>query len=168
MQALIRDLLAFSRVETHAQAFKEVDTHSVLEVAISNLKAMIDETGALITTDDLPHVKADPSQLTLLFQNLINNGIKFRDKSSPPFIHISSHRRKTYWCFSVQDKGIGIAPKYKEKIFVVFQRLHTRQEYPGTGIGLALCKRIIDRHNGEIWFDSTLGQGTTFYFTLPS
>jgi PAS domain S-box-containing protein len=167
MQALIRDLLAFSRVETHAQEFQEIDAHSILGVAISNLKAMIDETGALVTTDDLPHVKADPSQLTLVFQNLINNGIKFRDKSSSPFIHISSQRRKGNWCFSVQDKGIGIAPKYKEKIFVVFQRLHTRQEYPGTGIGLSLCKRIIDRHGGKIWFDSTLGQGTTFYFTIP-
>lgn len=167
MQALIRDLLAFSRVETHAQEFKEVDAHSILGVAISNLKAMIDETRALVSTDDLPCVKADPSQLTLVFQNLINNGIKFRDKSCPPCIHISSHRREEFWCFSVRDKGIGIAPKYKEKIFVVFQRLHTRQEYPGTGIGLALCKRIINRHGGEIWFDSTIGQGTTFYFTLP-
>lgn len=168
MQALIRDLLAFSRVETHAQEFKEADAHSILGIAISNLRAMIDETGALVTTDDLPHVKADPSQLTLVFQNLINNGIKFRDKSSFPLVHISSHRQKDFWRFSVQDKGIGIAPKYKEKIFVVFKRLHTRQEYPGTGIGLALCKRIIDRHGGEIWFESILGQGTTFYFTLPS
>jgi PAS domain S-box-containing protein len=168
MQALIRDLLAFSRVETHAQEFKAVDAHSILGVAIANLKAMINETGALVTNDDLPHVKADPSQLTLVFQNLINNAIKFQDKSSLPFIHISSHRRNDCWCFSVQDKGIGIASKYKEKIFVVFKRLHTRQEYPGTGIGLALCKRIINRHGGEIWFESTLGQGTTFYFTLPS
>lgn len=167
MQALIRDLLAFSRVETHAQAFKEVDAHSMLGVAISNLKAMIDETGALVTTDDLPHVKADPSQLTQVFQNLINNGIKFREKSSPPIVHISSYRQNKCWCFSVKDNGIGIAPKYKEKIFIVFRRLHTREEYPGTGIGLALCKRIIDRHGGEIWFESTPGQGATFYFTVP-
>lgn len=167
MQSLIRDLLAFSRVETHSQNFKTVDAHSALGAAIANLKTMIDETGSLVTTDDLPFVRADQIQLTQVFQNLINNGIKFRKKSSTPRIHVSAQRQNGYWRFSVQDNGIGIETKYKEKVFVVFQRLHTRQEYPGTGIGLALCKRIIDRHQGRIWFESTSGKGTTFYFTLP-
>ncbi len=168
MQALIRDLLAFSRVETHSEGFKMVDTHSTLGAAIANLKTMIDETGALITNENLPRVQADQGQLTMVFQNLINNAIKFRNKSSTPHIHISAHRRKDHWCFNIKDNGIGIDPIYKNKIFVVFQRLHTQKEYPGTGIGLALCKRIIDRHHGQIWFESRSRQGTTFYFTLPS
>jgi PAS domain S-box-containing protein len=167
MQALIRDLLAFSRVETHVQAFKMVDAQSALGVAVANLKTMIDETGALVITDDLPGVHADESQLAQVFQNLIHNAIKFQDKSHPPRINISAHPRPGCWCFSVQDNGIGIDSKYSEKIFLVFQRLHTRLEYPGTGIGLALCKRIVDRHGGKIWFESCLGQGTTFYFTIP-
>lgn len=167
MQALIRDLLAFSRVETHAEVFQKVDAHSVLGVAVANLKAVIDETGALVTNGDLPQVRADPTQLTQLFQNLISNSIKFRNQSSAPRVHVSAQRQNGSWCFSIQDNGIGIESKYKEKVFIVFQRLHTRQEYPGTGIGLALCKRIIDRHRGEIWFNSLPGRGTTFHFTLP-
>ena len=167
MQALIRDLLAFSRVETHVQGLKPVDAHSALGDAIANLKAMIDETGTLITTDDLPHVRADETQISQVFQNLIANGVKFRKKSSNPHIHVSANHQNGNWCFSVKDNGIGIDTKYQDRVFVVFQRLHTRHEYPGTGIGLALCKRIIDRHGGKIWFESTLRQGTTFYFTLP-
>ena len=166
MQSLIRDLLAFSRVETHTQEFENVDTQCVLGAAIVNLKAIIDETGALITTDDLPWVKADATQLTLLFQNLINNGIKFQKKPNTPRVHIRAEHRDGCWCFSLKDNGIGIDSKYGEKIFQVFQRLHTRSEYPGTGIGLALCKRIIDRHQGKIWFESSPGQGTTFFFTI--
>ncbi len=167
MQALIRDLLAFSRVETHAHEFKTVDAQSALGAAIVNLKTMIDETGALVITDDLPQVRADQSQLTLVFQNLINNGIKFQDKSQIPRIHVSAVRQTGCWCFRVQDNGIGIESRYREKVFQVFQRLHTRLEYPGTGIGLALCKRIIDRHGGQIWFESSPGGGTIFYFTIP-
>jgi PAS domain S-box-containing protein len=167
MQALIRDLLAFSRVETHAQEFKTVDAQRALGTAIVNLKSKIDETGALVLTDDLPPVQADETQLSLLLQNLINNAIKFQEKSKTPRIRISALRQLDAWRFSVQDNGIGIASKYKDKIFQVFQRLHTRREYPGTGIGLALCKRIIDRHGGQIWFESVPGEGTTFYFTIP-
>jgi PAS domain S-box-containing protein len=166
MQALILDLLAFSRVETRGQAFKSVDAQSALGAAIVNLKAVIDETGSLVTSDDLPRVRADESQLTMVLQNLINNGIKFQNKQHPPHIHVSAHPQNGDWCFSVRDNGIGIDPKYKDKVFLVFQRLHTRTEYPGTGIGLALCKRIIDRHGGRIWFESSPGQGTTFFFTI--
>ena len=168
MQALIQDLLAFSRVETHVRGLKPVDAHSALCDATANLKTMIDETGTLITTDDLPHVQADETQLSQVFQNLIANGIKFRKKSSNPHIHVFANRQNDHWCLAVKDNGIGIDTKYQGRVFVVFQRLHTRHEYPGTGIGLALCKRIIDRHGGKIWFESTLKQGTTFYFTLPS
>jgi light-regulated signal transduction histidine kinase (bacteriophytochrome) len=167
MQTLILDLLAFSRVETRAQPFKSVDAQSALGAAIVNLKAVIDETGSLVTTDDLPQVRADESQLTMVFQNLINNGIKFQNERHPAHIHVSAQPQNGCWCFSVQDNGIGIDAKYKDKIFLVFQRLHTRSEYPGTGIGLALCKRIIDRHGGRIWFESSPGQGTTFFFTIP-
>jgi light-regulated signal transduction histidine kinase (bacteriophytochrome) len=167
MQTLIRDLLAFSRVETHAHDFETVDTHSALGAAIVNLKTMIDETGALVTSSDLPQVLADETQLTQMFQNLINNGIKFQKKTRTPHIHICAERQNGCWRFSVQDNGIGIEPKYKNKVFLIFQRLHTREEYAGTGIGLALCKRIIDRHGGKIWFDSSPERGTTFYFTIP-
>ncbi len=167
MQILIRDLLAFSRVETHAHEFKTVDAHSALGVAIVNLKTMIDESGALVTSGDLPQVLADETQMTQIFQNLINNGIKFQKKNRTPQIHIGADRQNGNWRFSVQDNGIGIEPKYKDKVFLVFQRLHTRDEYPGTGIGLALCKRIIDRHGGQIWFESSPEQGTIFYFTIP-
>ncbi len=167
MQTLIRDLLAFSRVETHTQEFKTVDAQHALGTAIVNLKTKIDETGALVLTDDLPLVRADETQLSLLLQNLINNAIKFQKKSKTPRIRISAVRQLDAWRFSVQDNGIGIASRHKDKIFQVFQRLHTRSEYPGTGIGLALCKRIIDRHGGQIWFESTPGEGTTFYFTIP-
>ncbi len=167
MQALIRDLLAFSRVETHIQEFKTVDAQSALGVAVFNLKTMIDDTSALVITDDLPKVRADETQLSQVFQNLINNGIKFQKKSQIPRIHISVRPQNGCWCFTVQDNGIGIESRYREKIFQVFQRLHTRHEYPGTGIGLALCKRIVDRHGGQIWFESSPAKGTTFYFTIP-
>ena len=168
MQTLIRDLLAFSRVETRAQAFKPVDSHRALGIAIANLKTVIDETGTLVTTRDLPDVRADESQLTQVFQNLISNGIKFCKPSTTPRIHVSAERVDDRWCFAVQDNGIGIDGKYKERVFAIFQRLHTRDEYPGTGIGLAMCKRIVHRHGGRIWFESSPGKGTRFYFTLPS
>jgi PAS domain S-box-containing protein len=167
MQILIRDLLAFSRVETRAQAFKPVESHHVLGIAMANLETMIDETGTLVTSGDLPNVQADEPQLTQVFQNLISNGIKFRQASTTPRIHVSAQRIEDRWRFAVQDNGIGIDSKYKERVFVIFQRLHTRHEYPGTGIGLAMCKRIVHRHGGRIWFESTAGKGTTFYFTLP-
>lgn len=167
MQALIRDLLAFSRVGTLAQEFRKVDTQSALGKAVANLKTMIDETRTLVITDDLPLVQADETQLSLVFQNLIGNAIKFQNRSRIPRIHVSAVRQSGCWRFSVQDNGIGIESRYSEKVFQIFQRLHTREEYPGTGIGLALCKRIVESHGGRIWFESIPREGTTFYFTIP-
>jgi PAS domain S-box-containing protein len=167
MQSLIRDLLVFSRVETCAQAFRMVDAQGALGTAVANLKTMIDETGTLLITDDLPRVRADEGQLAQVFQNLIHNAVKFQNKSHAPRIHISAHLCDGCWHFAVQDNGIGIDSKYVNRIFLIFQRLHSHSEYPGTGIGLALCKRIVDRHGGRIWFESCPGEGTTFYFTIP-
>src|SRR5262249_52523091 len=134
--------------------------------ALSNLKVAVEESGAVVTQDPLPTVYADSGQLIQLFQNLIGNGLKFRGPASPR-IHVGAREKNGEWVLSVSDNGIGIEPQYFERIFVIFQRLHTREEYPGTGIGLALCKRIVERHGGRIWVESAPGQGATFYFTLP-
>ena len=166
MQQLISDLLEFSRVGTRGKPFQPISVKSVLDCVRGNLKAVIEETGAAVTCDDLlPTVQADETQLIQLFQNLIGNGIKFRNER-PPEIHVSARREADHWLFAVSDNGIGIERPYWEQIFVIFQRLHTRQKYPGTGIGLAVCKRIVERHSGTIWLESQPGQGTTFYFTL--
>jgi signal transduction histidine kinase len=167
MQALIKDLLAYSRVDFRSSPFTIIDLDRLLQAVLANLKVAIDESRATITHDALPKLKADTVQLTQLFQNLIGNAIKFRGQE-PPRVHIHAERRDAEWLFSVRDNGIGIDPKYFERIFVIFQRLHTRQEYSGTGIGLAICKRIIERHGGRIWLESTPGQGSTFLFTLPA
>lgn len=167
MQGLIQDLLAYSRVEMRGRSPEPTDTQQALTTALSNLKMAIEETGALITTDPLPKVQADRVQLTQVFQNLIANALKFHGPE-PPRIQIGAEERDGQWLLSVRDNGIGIDPKNAERIFVIFQRLHTRQEYPGTGIGLAICKKIIERHGGRIWVESTPGQGATFFFTLPA
>ncbi|MFZ1983227.1 MAG: ATP-binding protein [Desulfatitalea sp.] len=169
MQTLIRDLLTLSRVETRGAGLQTVEAGPALNKAIANLKAMIDETGAKISNDPLPRVQADEAQMTAVFQNLMHNSLKFR-RATPPHIHVSAaaDREAGGWRFAVQDDGIGIDAQYADKIFVIFKRLHTQAEYPGTGIGLALCKRIIERHRGRIWLESVPGQGTTFYFTLPA
>ena len=167
MQLLIQDLLAFSRVKTQAAEFEAVDTNKIVMETLANLTTAIEESQADITLDTLPVVISDKTQLTQVFQNLIGNAIKFK-VDLPPQIHISAIPRETEWLFSVQDNGIGIAPEYKDKIFVIFQRLHTRREYPGTGIGLALCKRIINRHGGKIWFESSLVLEPHFSLPCPS
>jgi light-regulated signal transduction histidine kinase (bacteriophytochrome) len=166
MGQLINDLLVFARVGTRGTPFKSVDTHALLGVVIKNLSVSIAEARVMVTNDDLPVVWADASQLTMVFQNLVANAIKFRGETAP-HIHVSAAQRDREWVFSVKDNGIGIDEKYKDRIFIIFQRLHTREEYPGTGIGLAICMRIIERHGGRIWFESEPGQGATFFFTIP-
>jgi len=166
MHTLINDLLAYSRVNTREKDLEPTDCNMILDRVITNLQSSIQEHKAAITCDPLPAVIADPSQLMQLFQNLISNAIKFHGPE-PHFIHISARRENIEWVFSIRDNGIGIDPQYNERIFIIFQRLHTRTEYPGTGIGLAICKKIVDRHGGRIWVESELGKGATFYFTIP-
>jgi len=168
MQQLIRDLLAYSRVGSKSRPFCVTDMEQTLESVLANLSVAIQEHGAVVTHDSLPSLLCDPVLLGQLFQNLIANGIKFHGEE-PPLIHIGA--RKTddgaAWLFAVSDNGIGIAPEYFERIFVIFQRLHTRSKYPGTGIGLAICKRIVERHGGEIWVESAENKGCIFFFTIP-
>jgi PAS domain S-box-containing protein len=166
MQRLINDLLAFSRVGTRAKAIAPTDCTAVLDQALANLKPAIEKSGAVVTHDPLPTVMADDLQLVQLLQNLIGNAIKFH-VAKPPCIHVSAEQKGNEWVFSVRDNGIGIDPQYAERIFVIFQRLHTREEYPGTGIGLAICKKIVERRGGRIWVESQPGIGSTFYFTIP-
>jgi len=166
MQRLINDLLTYSRVGSRGNPLAPTDSHAVLGDVLRNLAAMIEENRALVTNDDLPTVRADALQLAQVFQNLIANAIKFRSEDLPR-VHVSARDQGREWVFSVADNGIGIDPQYAERIFVIFQRLHTRDEYPGTGIGLAVCMRIVERHGGRIWFESELEKGSTFYFTVP-
>lgn len=166
MKGLINDLLTFSRVGTRGKEFSPVELNSVIEVVLSNLQVAIEENNAVITCDELPKVLADEGQMVQLFQNLIGNALKFRSEE-PPKIHIGIKQEKEDWLFSISDNGIGIDPQFSERIFIIFQRLHTREEYPGTGIGLSICRKIIERHGGRIWVESQPGQGSTFYFTLP-
>ena len=165
MQRLINDLLVYSRVSTQAKTLEEIDSHAALGEAVRNLAGSIEESRAMVVNDDLPIVRADATQLSALFQNLIGNAIKFRG-AAVPLIHVSASDLGSEWRFSVRDNGIGIENQFAEKVFVIFQRLHTRQEYPGTGIGLAICKRIVERHGGRIWFESVPGAGSTFNFTI--
>ena len=165
MQLLIRDLLELSKVEREDKSFSPVDMSSCLTKALSNLQAAVDETNAEITCDaDLPVVHGDALQLTSVLQNLIGNAITFCHKQ--PKIHISSKMEDQWAVFAVEDNGIGIEKKDTDNIFAVFGRLHGKSEYPGTGIGLAICKKIVERHGGRIWVDSQPGKGSTFYFTL--
>jgi PAS domain S-box-containing protein len=166
MQNLINDLLELSRVTTRAREPEPTDCELLLNQALSNLELYIKENKASVSHDPLPEVMADYTQLFQVFQNLIINGIKFHGKEAPR-IHISVEKKASEWVFSVQDNGIGIDPQYSEKIFEVFKRLHKKEEYPGTGIGLAICKKIVERHGGRIWVESELGYGSTFYFALP-
>ena len=166
MQTLIDDVLAYSRVDMQAIAFKLTEVEKALDYALGNLRTRISESRAVITHDPLPTVMADNTQLMQLFQNLIGNAIKFRS-NQPPEIHVGAQRVEDAWLFSVQDNGIGIDPQFADRIFVIFQRLHTRDEYPGTGMGLAICKKIVECHRGRIWVESEVGQGATFYFTIP-
>jgi light-regulated signal transduction histidine kinase (bacteriophytochrome) len=168
MRNLIDGLLAYSRITRLGTTFKPVDVEKVFSVAVSNLASAIHEHHARVTKDPLPTVSGDETQLIQLFQNLIGNGVKYQRPGESPLVHVSVKREGNAYLFSVRDNGIGIEPQYYDRIFQIFQRLHTRGEYPGTGVGLALCKRIVERHHGRIWVLSTPGEGSTFLFTIPA
>ena len=167
MKNLIQSLLAYSRVHTRAKEFEQVEGENLLKSALANLQAAMEESQAVVTHDPLPELKGDPSQITQLFQNLIGNAIKFRGKGTTK-VHVGVKPHDGEWLFSVCDNGIGIEEQYFERVFRIFQRLHSRREYSGTGIGLSLCRRIVERHEGRIWIESTPGEETTFFFTLPA
>ncbi|MEM9905232.1 MAG: ATP-binding protein [Cyanobacteria bacterium P01_D01_bin.44] len=167
MQTLIDDVLAYSKVDSQGIEWQLTDVEGALNQALNNLRGRITETSATISADSLPTLVADSTQIMQLFQNLIGNAIKFRKPGVQPEIHIGVERQEDNWLFSVQDNGIGINPQFFERIFVIFQRLHTRDEYPGSGMGLAICKKIVECHRGQIWVESTPGEGATFYFTIP-
>jgi len=167
MQALIEDVLAFSRVGRNGHEHQATDCDSAVDEAIKNLTAAVQESGVTVTRSPLPILVADQVHLVHLFQNLIGNAIKFRGRE-PPVVKISAEKNGSEWLFTVADNGIGIAPEHKEFIFKIFQRLHTRSEYSGNGIGLAICRKIVEQHGGRIWVDSEAGQGSTFRFTLAA
>jgi PAS domain S-box-containing protein len=168
MSTLIRDLLAYSRVGTRTEPLSPTSSQEALSVALKNLSSAIHESGAAVTHDRLPDVRGDKTQLTQVFQNLVGNALKFRDPGRPPRIHVGVCRQQEQWLFTVADNGVGFEQQYAEKIFVIFQRLHGRGSYPGTGIGLAICRRIVERHGGRIWARGEPGKGATFFFTMPS
>lgn len=167
MQELINDLLAYSRVGRNRRAFTEVDMNAVARDVLQDLERAIADAGATVTVDELPVVRGDRPLLAQVLQNLVSNAIKFRGEE-PPRVHIGARREGAQWLFHVRDNGIGIAPEYSERIFALFQRLHGRGEYPGTGIGLSICRKVIEHHGGRIWVESVEGEGATFYFTLPA
>jgi len=165
MQTLIKDLLAYARVGTRGKELVPVNCEAVFDQAVTHLAAAVRESGAEVTRSALPSVRGDNTQLVQLFQNLIGNALKFRAERTPR-VHLEAQQDGPYWRFSVRDNGIGIDPRYHDRLFVIFQRLHTKAEYPGTGIGLAICKKIVERHAGRIWVESEPGKGTVFFFTL--
>jgi PAS domain S-box-containing protein len=166
MKSLIEDLLAYSRTGKGTQFIEQFSSERPLKTALSNLQAAIEESGATVTSEPLPEIEAVEPQMAQLFQNLIGNAIKYRGER-PPQVHVRAEQSGSTWVFSVQDNGIGIDPAYFERIFAIFQRLHGREEYEGTGVGLAICKRILQQLGGRIWIESKLGQGSTFYFSVP-
>ena len=166
MQHLIDDLLTYARVSGKKESFVMVDLNRVMEGALQDLSAAITEAGATIEVAPLPAMRGSASLLMHCFENLISNAIKFRAERKP-LIQIGCKSQNNHWIFSVKDNGIGIKKEFWEKIFIIFQRLHNRDQYPGTGIGLAICKKIVETHGGRIWIDSIPGEGTTFYFTFP-
>ncbi|MCU7496561.1 MAG: PAS domain S-box protein [Ignavibacteria bacterium] len=166
MRMLINDLLEYARLTEAGRPFTAIDCEEALENAIKNLRLSVEESSAVITHDTLPVITGDEVQIMQLFQNLISNAIKFRSETTPE-IHICAENRKDDWLFSVKGNGIGMDPAYSRKIFIIFQRLHEREKFSGNGIGLSICKRIVERHNGRIWVESKPYEGSTFYFTIP-
>jgi PAS domain S-box-containing protein len=167
MQTLINDLLSYSRIGTRAKPFEPCDLAQPLQETLANLSVAIKEAGAAVTWDDMPVMHADPTQFTQLFQNLVSNALKFRGNDRTARIHIGVDQQGAGQIVYVRDNGIGIEPQYYERIFGVFQRLHGRNKYPGNGIGLAICRKIVERHGGRMWVESVPGEGSTFYFTVP-
>ncbi len=167
MQTLVRDLLTYARIDNKAESWITVDSHAVCRLAIDNLSQLIAESGAQVTVGKLPMVLADDTQLEALFQNLIGNAVKFRSDRLPR-VSITAQQVESNWLFAVRDNGIGIKPEFHERVFEIFKRLQSQEHFPGTGIGLAICKRIVERYSGRIWVESKFGQGSTFYFTLPN
>jgi light-regulated signal transduction histidine kinase (bacteriophytochrome) len=167
MQKLITDLLVFSRVGSKDVAPGRVDSTEVIRKVIAAMSATIEENKAAVTYERLPVLIAPEISFTQIFQNLLGNALKFRSPE-PPKIHVAATEHNNEWIFSVRDNGIGIEPQYKERIFQIFQRLHSKQEYPGTGIGLSICKKIVENWGGRIWVESELGKGSTFFFTIPT
>jgi signal transduction histidine kinase len=167
MHAMIEDLLAYSRVSSQNAAITPISSSKALEQAIANLQAAIKETGATVRSGVLPEIGFDHSQLVQVFQNLIGNALKFKGKD-PLTIEVAAQKAEHEWFFSVKDNGIGIDPHYSEQIFEIFKRLHSKEKYPGSGIGLTICKRIVERHGGRIWVESSEGKGAAFYFTVPA
>src|ERR1700733_14774363 len=167
MEALIQDLLAYSRAGTNGMALREISSENALREALVNLQATIEECGAVVTHDPLPSIVTDGRQLAQVFQNLIGNAIKYRG-AQVSNVHVSALKNgENEWVFSVRDNGLGIDPQYFDRIFVLFQRLHGREEFEGTGIGLAICKKIVEKLGGRIWVESQPEKGSTFYFALP-
>ena len=166
MQILISDMFSYSRVGTSGKPFELTDSAAVLKRSLANLRIPLEQSGAVVTHDSLPEVMADPLLLGQLLQNLIGNAIKFHGEETPR-AHVSAEQKENEWVFSVSDNGIGIPAEHSERIFEIFQRLHNKKDYPGTGIGLATCKKIVERHGGRIWVKSEPGKGSTFYFTIP-
>jgi light-regulated signal transduction histidine kinase (bacteriophytochrome) len=167
MKRLILDLLEYSRVNSSKAEVEEVDLNEILNDLMVTYKNLLQETNGTIKAQTLPVIKGNKTQILQLFQNLVGNACKYRKNETPPAIDISYEEEKSCYKFAVTDNGIGIDPRFFHKIFIIFQRLHNRDEYSGTGIGLAICKKIVDKHGGKIWVTSTMGEGSTFYFTLP-
>ncbi|MSV34298.1 MAG: GHKL domain-containing protein [Bryobacterales bacterium] len=166
MKSLIRDLLSFSQAGTAVANFRPVAATMLLDQALANLEVAIEESEAHITTDPLPEIVADSNLLVQVFQNLIGNAIKFH-ADTPPSIHVSATEQDSSWVFAIRDNGIGIDQQHGARVFQIFERLHGADQYPGTGVGLAIVQKIVDRHGGTIWFKSQVGSGTTFYFSIP-
>ena len=167
MSRLINDLLIYSRAVANKAEFKLIDCNTVMETVLSDMEFTLAEKKAAVTFDSLPRVSGDETQMRQLFQNLISNAVKYQKMGEPAVLHVSAVRTGSEWHLSFKDNGIGIEPEYFDKIFVLFQRLHTRMDYPGTGIGLAVCKKIVENHGGRIWVESEFEKGSTFYFSLP-
>jgi light-regulated signal transduction histidine kinase (bacteriophytochrome) len=168
MQRMIQDLLAYSRAGTSGKALRKIASEVALQEALTNLQAAIEESGAVVTHDPLPAVTTDDMQLAQIFQNLVGNAVKYRRADVAPQVHISATNSTGHeWVFAVRDNGLGIDPQYFARIFVLFQRLHGREELEGTGIGLAICKKMLERLGGKIWLESQPGKGSTFYFSIP-